>query len=117
MVESVLIVAAKPQGPETTNGHRKELRDAHLWIVDAQEQTRAQAVVAEVTPRGLSSNRSWRLRCLKRLADRGARVRLTGWLMRDPEHPDQLGKTRGGLWAIPPVTTLEVFSGGRGIEL
>jgi len=74
-------------------------------------------VVAEVTPRWLAATHGWRLRFLKRLADQGARVRLTGWLMLDPDHPDQIGKTRGGLWELHPVTTIEVFSGGRWIEL
>jgi hypothetical protein len=115
-VESFLI-AVKQQGPETTNCQRKELRDYHLWIVDAQGHTRAQAVVAEVTPRWLAANHGWRLRFLKHLADQQAKVRLTGWLMLDPEHPDQIGKTRGGLWEIHPITKIEVFSGGRWIEL
>ena len=78
------------------NCQRKELRDDHLWIVDAQTHTRAQAVIAEVTPRWLASNPGWRLRFLKRLAHQRARVRLTGWRMLDPEPPEQLGKTRGG---------------------
>ena len=116
MVEGVLI-GAKPSGTESTNGQRQELRDDHLWIVDAQDHTRAQAVVAEVTPRWLASNPGWRLRFLKRLADQRARVRLTGWRMLDPEHPEQIGQTRGGLWEIHPITTIEVFSGGRWVEL
>ena len=115
-VESFLI-AAKPQGREATNCQRQELRDDHLWIVDTPDQTRAQAVVAEVTPRWLASNPGWRLRFLKRLADQRARVRLTGWLMLDPEHPEQLGQTRGGLWEIHPITKIEVFSGDRWVEL
>ena len=99
------------------NCQRKELRDDHLWIVDAQTHTRAQAVIAEVTPRWLASNPGWRLRFLKWLADQRARVRLTGWRMLDPEPPEQLGQTRGGLWEIHPMTKIEVFSGGRWVEL
>ena len=116
VVEGFLI-AAKQQGREATNCQRKELRDDHLWIVDAQTHTRAQAVVAEVTPRWLASNPGWRLRFLKRLADQRARVRLTGWRMLDPEPPEQIGQTRGGLWDIHPITKIEVFSGGRWVEL
>ena len=116
MVEGVLI-GAKPSGTESTNGQRQELRDDHLWMVDAQDHTRAQAVVAEVTPRWLASNPGWRLRFLKRLADQRARVRLTGWRMLDPEHIEQLGQTRGGLRDIHPITKIEVFSGGQWVEL
>ena len=116
VVEGFLI-GAKQSGTETTNCRRKELRDDHLWIVEAQDHARAQAVVAEVTPRWLAANPGWRLRFLTRLANQRARVRLTGWLMLDPEHPEQIGKTRGGLWEVHPITTIEVFSGGRWIEL
>jgi len=27
-------------------------------------------------------------------------VRVSGWLMLDPEHPDQVSKTRGTIWEI-----------------
>jgi len=36
-------------------------------------------------------------------------VRISGWLMLDPEHPDQLGKTRGTIWEIHPVMKLKVL--------
>ena len=74
-------------------------------------------MVAEVTPRWLGSNPGWRVRILTRLVQQHAKFRLTGWLMLDPEHPDQIGKTRGGLWEIHPMTKIEVFSGGRWVEL
>jgi hypothetical protein len=74
-------------------------------------------VLLVVLPAALAASHGWRLRFLKRLADQGARVRLTGWLMLDSDHPDQIGKARGGLWEIHPVTKIEVFSGGRWIEL
>ena len=53
VVEGFLI-GAKQSGPETTNCKRQELRDYHLWIVDTQGQTKAQAVVTEPTPRWLA---------------------------------------------------------------
>jgi len=37
--------------------------------------------------------------------------------MMDPEHPDQVGKTRKTLWEIHPVLKIEVFSGGQWREL
>jgi hypothetical protein len=33
---------------------------------------------------------------------------VSGWLMMDQEHPDQVGKTRGTLWEVHPVMRLEV---------
>jgi hypothetical protein len=32
--------------------------------------------------------------------------------MFDPEHPEQLGKTRGTLWEIHPVMRIEIRRGG-----
>jgi hypothetical protein len=74
-------------------------------------------VVVEITPRWLAANDGWRLQTFKRLAEQRAKVRITGWLMFDPQHPDQIGKTRGGLWEVHPITKIEVFSDGRWIEL
>jgi hypothetical protein len=115
-VEAFLI-GVKQEGPETTNCRRQDLHDYHLWIVDARDQTRAESVVVEMTPRWLAANDGWRLQTFKRLAQQRANVRITGWLMFDPQHPDQIGKTRGGLWEVHPMTKIEVFSGGSWIEL
>jgi hypothetical protein len=115
-VEAFLI-GVKQEGPETTNCRRQDLHDYHLWIVDARDQTRAESVVVEMTPRWLAANDGWRLQTFKRLAQQRANVRITGWLMFDPQHPDQIGKTRGGLWEVHPITKIEVFSGGSWIEL
>jgi hypothetical protein len=116
-VVEAFLIGAKQEGPETTNCRRQNLHDYHLWIADAQAQTKAQAVVVETTPRWLAANAGWRLRILSRLAQQQAKVRITGWLMFDTDHPDQIGKTRGGLWEIHPITKIEVFSGGQWVEL
>ena len=41
-------------------------------------------------------------------------VRISGWTMLDPEHPDQVGKTRGTIWEIHPVMRLDVMQAGGG---
>lgn len=41
-----------------------------------------------------------------------APVRITGWLMLDPEHSNHLGKYRMTLWEIHPITLIEVFQNG-----
>jgi hypothetical protein len=52
-----------------------------------------------------------------------AKIRITGWMMFDQEHPDQLHVTqqhpiiRGSLWEIHPVTKIEVSSNGQSREL
>ena len=42
---------------------------------------------------------------------------VSGWLMLDPEHPDQVGKTRGTIWEIHPVMRMEVEQQGRWVPL
>src|SRR2546430_5049404 len=117
VVVEAFLIGVKQEGPETTNCRRQDLHDYHLWMVDARDQTRAASVVVEITPRWLAANDGWRLQTFKRLAQQRANVRITGWLMFDPQHPDQIGKTRGGLWEVHPMTKIEVFSGGSWIEL
>ncbi len=77
VVEGFLI-GAKQSSTETTNCKRQDLRDYHIWIVDAADQTRAESVVVETTPRWLVANPGWRLHTLKRLAQQRAKVRITG---------------------------------------
>lgn len=118
------LVGAKQSGPESCNCHDPTRRDFHVWIGPEPPRTRAEAkamrarsVVVEPTPAGQEAHPNWRLRILRRLAADGARVRISGPAMYDPEHPDQLGKTRATLWEVHPVTRIEVWSGGAWREL
>jgi hypothetical protein len=45
-------------------------------------------------------------------------VRIGGWLVLAQEHPEQVGKTRGSLWEIHPITRIEVkdANGWRGLQ-
>lgn len=118
------LLDAKQSGPETSNCHAIDARDFHVWLGERPGATpadnkalRAQAVVVEPTPAGQRTHPTWRLHLLKRLARDAAKVRVTGWLMYDPEHPNELGRTRGTLWELHPVTRIEVWSGGRWHDL
>ncbi len=118
------LLIARQSGPESCNCHSRSRRDFHLWIgaepaadyLDAKMK-RAGAVIVEMTPGVRDLHPGWRLRRLERLAHDRARVRVRGWLMYDPEHPEQLDRTRGTLWEVHPVTGFAVWSGGRWVEL
>lgn len=108
------IVSARTEGAEQTNC---ELRDAewhdwHVWLVrteaEASARDRSRAVVIEITPRvrRLDGDR-FDLRRIRQWAREGRRVRVSGWLLLDPDHPDEVGKTRGTIWEIHPVMKLE----------
>ena len=104
------ITGLKQEGPESPNcrGGVNVQRDMHLWLTLAPDPDRSNAIVAEVTPRLRSRYPGWNPTAFRRLVKRRMLVRISGWMMLDPEHPDQLGKTRGTLWEIHPVMKIEV---------
>jgi hypothetical protein len=104
---------AKEEGPEACNCHGAdhEFHDFHIWMVASPHADRAGSVVVEATPRLRAKHPTWTVAALKAIARDGTRVRVSGWLMMDPEHPDQIGKTRGTIWEIHPIMRIEVQSG------
>ncbi|MDQ5825560.1 MAG: lamin tail domain-containing protein [Chloroflexota bacterium] len=106
------LVQAKKMSPETCNCHSVEHVDYHIWMVDEPDKDRDQSIVIETSPRVRAHHPEWGLRNMSDLARRKEKVRISGWLMMDPEHPDQVGKTRGTIWEIHPVMQIETFSGG-----
>jgi hypothetical protein len=42
---------------------------------------------------------------------------MTGWLTFDQEHNEQVGKTRGTLWEVHPVTRVQVLEDGKWVML
>lgn len=106
------LAGAKKQGPESCNCHSEDYVDYHLWLVDSPNKLRDQSIVIEVTPRVLAQHPGWTITRLRALMNGGTRVRISGWLMLDPEHPDQLGKTRGSIWELHPIMEIEVAQFG-----
>jgi hypothetical protein len=127
-IEGYFLIA-KQSGPESCNCKREDLRDWHVWIgadsatspADAK-LLRNRSVIVEPTPRW-QARKGWHLRQVQALARQNARVRVSGWLLWDQEHPEEAPwekgerATRGTLWEIHPVTKIEVLTGGRWVEL
>ncbi|HET7036634.1 MAG TPA: hypothetical protein VFI42_13200 [Thermomicrobiaceae bacterium] len=113
------LVRVAAEGAESTNCHSTapDEIDFHVWIAAHPGDARTAAVVVEFTPRLRAVHDGWALKTLQQLAREKAPVRITGWLMLDPEHPEQVGKTRGTIWEIHPVTKIEVEQGGRWVDL
>jgi hypothetical protein len=106
------LVAGKQEGPEATNCHGADasFRDWHLWLSETPGKDRRRSIVVETTPAIRANHPEWSLNGIHKLVRDSTRVRVSGWLMLDPEHPEQLGKTRGTLWEIHPVMKIEVWS-------
>jgi hypothetical protein len=120
VVEGFLL-DVKREGVESPNCYRDNDRDFHMWMgakrpasLEDAKAMRAQSVVVEATPRIQKDNPSWTSENLREL--RLKKIRVTGWLMFDPEHPPQLNKTRGTLWEVHPILKIEEFSGGKWID-
>jgi hypothetical protein len=102
------LAGAKKQGPESCNCHSADDVDNHLWIVDSPNKDRAQSVVVEITPRLRAEHPGWAFSHISPLVDGVTKVRISGWLLLDQEHPDQVGKTRGTIWEIHPIVAFDV---------
>ncbi|MBV9774658.1 MAG: hypothetical protein JO040_11945 [Gemmatimonadetes bacterium] len=110
---------AKVEGPESPNCHGAdtEMRDWHLWLTGGEGEDRTRSVVVETTPAVRARHPEWTLAAVRGAIRSRSRVRITGWLMLDPEHPDQVGRTRGTIWEIHPITRIEVQQNGSWVPL
>jgi len=115
------LLGFKREGPESPNCYSDTRRDFHMWVGPRQPPSpdmslamRAQSVVVEPTPAMQERHPTWDEENFNELV--GRRIRVTGWLMFDPEHPDQIAHTRGTLWEVHPVMKIEVFHAGEWLE-
>jgi len=110
---------AKVEGPEATNCHGadSDFRDWHIWLSGEPGRDRTRAIVVETTPAVRAGHPSWKFSVIRRLARDSTRVRVSGWLFLDPEHPDQVGRTRGTIWEIHPVMRIDAWKNGQWEEL
>lgn len=113
------LAGSKEEGPESPNCHGDdhEFRDFHVWLTKSAGDDRSRSIIVEVTPRVRANHPSWRTDVLGQLVRNKQRVRISGWLMMDPEHPDQVGKTRATIWEVHPVMQIEVQQQGQWIPL
>lgn len=109
----------KLEGPESPNCHGadQDFRDFHVWLTKTADESRADSIVVEITPAMRAKHARWNAEMLSDLVHSKDRVRISGWLMLDPEHPDQKGKTRGTIWEIHPIMKFEVNRRGQWIDV
>jgi hypothetical protein len=111
------LAGVRQEGPEACNCHLVSDLDDHLWLVDQQGADRKFSVVAEITPRIRANHSGWTVAQLCSLVANGTRVRVSGWLMMDPQHPDEVvgtatqPPTRGTTWEIHPILAIDVDDG------
>jgi hypothetical protein len=110
---------ARQAGPEGVNCHRQspDARDWHIWLVGTRAGARSRSIVVEATPPVRERHPRWSIETIRELGRQGKRVRVSGWLLMDAEHPDQLNRTRGSLWEIHPVIAIEIDDNGGWVRL
>jgi hypothetical protein len=104
------IAGVKHEGTESTNCHSLDDRDYHVWLTPNPGDPKSKSMVVEVTPRVRAQRPGWTASALASLT--GEQVRISGWLLLDQEHPEQIGQTRATLWEIHPILHIEVNQGG-----
>ena len=113
------LLKKKLEGPESPNCHSTAPanRDFHIWLSNSADDDKSDAIVVEITPRIRAQHPAWTSTNLNKLITNKAQVRISGWILLDPEHPDQVGKTRATIWEIHPILKVEVFTSGQWKEL
>lgn len=115
------IVAIKPQ-----NGHGEGTNcgfslaadtDTHIALVGEEGDAEKNSVVIEFTPRFLKAHPNWNKKVLSKFEDNGIPVRITGWLMLDPDHRNHLNRFRFTLWEIHPITRIEALQNGQWLDV
>ena len=108
-----LLQGARPESGESCNcGSIKPSQvDFHIWLTSKPNNVRTNAIVVEMTPRVRAHHPTWTVNRLTTLAKNKTLVRISGWLMLDGQHPEQIAKTRGSLWEIHPIMKVEFKQG------
>jgi hypothetical protein len=110
---------AKQSGAESTNCHATdaEMSDWHIWLTKGPNDDRTNSIVVETTPRVRDFHPNWTLSNLRPAIKAHLKVRISGWLFLDPEHPDQVNQTRGTIWEIHPIMRIDIQQNGQWIPL
>jgi hypothetical protein len=116
------IVAIKPQNGSSGEGTNCKFNkagdvDTHMALVEKSGDAESQSVVIEWTPRFLKAHPNWTKAKLLPWLDSDQPVRVSGWLMLDPDHVNHLGTYRDTLWEIHPITKFEVFKDGKFVDM
>ena len=116
----------KPEGAESTNCGMTapDQVDWHMYLTAQPRQPISNAIIVEATPRvralqvgGKAVHANWSVTNLKPFVDTATEVRISGWLMFDPDHVSAVGTQRATPWEIHPITRIEVFEDGKWVDL
>jgi hypothetical protein len=87
-----------------------------MYLTKQPSRPISESVVVETTPR-VRKDHPWNRTTLLTWVDSTNQVRISGWLMLDPDHPNMVGNARGTIWEIHPITKIEVWKSGAWVDL
>ena len=117
-------------GGESTNCHAHLANDVdwHMPLTANVGEGEDVAIIVETTPRVRKQHAQWTTARVKpwtahigntpNASYNQEKVRISGWLMLDPEHQDMINNgLRSTLWEIHPITKIEVWDNGSWVDL
>jgi uncharacterized protein YgiM (DUF1202 family) len=117
-------------GGESTNCHARLANDVdwHMPLTANVGEGEDVAIIVETTPRVRRQHSQWSTARLKPWTSHigntpnanynQQKVRISGWLMLDPEHQDMINHgLRSTLWEIHPITKMEGWDNGSWVDL
>jgi hypothetical protein len=116
------LVAFKPQSGGSGEGTNCHLNapsdtDTHMALVEGVGEAEKSSVVIEFTPRFLKAHPNWKKSALSPWLNSDNPVRISGWLMLDPDHRNHLNRFRSTLWELHPITKIEVWKDNQWVDL
>ena len=112
------LLAVKRENEEACNCRSSTYVDHHLWLAASPSASKAASIVVEVSPRTWPRQPNWsNAKTFRPIINAKTKVRITGWLMWDYEHKEQLDNTRRSLWEVHPIHSIQVLHGNRWIAL
>src|SRR2546429_39167 len=94
---------------ETTNCNllNPDEVDWHMYLTKGPRQPINTAIIVETTPR-VRPNHKWTTQMVAAYVNQMKQLRISGWLMYDFQHLDVVGRDRGTVWEVHPITKIEV---------
>ncbi len=111
--------SVKEDTPEAANCNlnNSSNKDWSVFFTKNAYDEPSTAVIVSITPR-IRASHKWTLDLLRStIINDHLLVRVSGWLLFNPEHSEDVGKTRATLWEIHPVMQIDVFNNGKWITL
>jgi hypothetical protein len=111
------LIAVKSQGDESCNCGSTTDTDFHIALGKTKTSKEKNCIVVEISPRLIPTHPNWNQEKLQRLEERKDKIRVSGWMLWDANHPDHLGKFRASLWEVHPIHRFEWKDGNTWRDL